>query len=115
MNIPVPGSSNGHASYPIIAATATALPPHRITRDDVKYYFGRVFDVPERRVATPARPEAVGVDAEPLLVVRLEELADDILNHLVGPGRDAERPRLAVRLGDLRPAYRRPPILTGLQ
>ena len=50
MNIPVPGSSNGHASYPTIAATATALPPHRITRDDVKYYFGRVFDVPERRV-----------------------------------------------------------------
>jgi len=24
------------ASYPTIAATATALPPHTITRDDVK-------------------------------------------------------------------------------
>ena len=27
-------------SYPTIAATATALPPHTITRDDVKYYMG---------------------------------------------------------------------------
>jgi alkylresorcinol/alkylpyrone synthase len=33
-----------------IAATATALPPHVITRDDVKYYMGRVFDIPERRL-----------------------------------------------------------------
>ncbi len=33
-----------------IAATATALPPHIITRDDVKYYMGRVFDIPERRL-----------------------------------------------------------------
>src|SRR5246127_1733827 len=41
---------NGDAVHPTIAATATALPPHVITRDDVKYYFGRVFDVPERRV-----------------------------------------------------------------
>src|ERR1700756_1746780 len=41
---------NGDAVHPTIAATATALPPHTITRDDVKYYFGRVFDVPERRV-----------------------------------------------------------------
>jgi len=35
------------ASHPTIAATATALPPHTITRDDVKYYMGRVFDIPE--------------------------------------------------------------------
>jgi alkylresorcinol/alkylpyrone synthase len=33
-----------------IAATATALPPHTITREDVKYYMGRVFDIPERRL-----------------------------------------------------------------
>lgn len=33
-----------------IAATATALPPHVITRDDVKYYMGRVFEIPERRL-----------------------------------------------------------------
>jgi alkylresorcinol/alkylpyrone synthase len=33
-----------------IAATATVLPPHTITRDDVKYYMGRVFDIPERRL-----------------------------------------------------------------
>ncbi len=33
-----------------IAATATALPPYTITREDVKYYMGRVFDIPERRL-----------------------------------------------------------------
>jgi len=33
-----------------IAATATALPPNTITRDDVKYYMGRVFDIPDRRL-----------------------------------------------------------------
>src|SRR5882762_8242902 len=37
-------------SYPTIAATATALPPHTITRDDVKVCLGRVFDIPERRI-----------------------------------------------------------------
>jgi alkylresorcinol/alkylpyrone synthase len=43
-------SSNGHPRYATIAATATAVPPHLITREDVKYYFGRVFEVPERRI-----------------------------------------------------------------
>ncbi len=43
-------SANGHAPHATIAATATALPPHKITRDDVKYYFGKVFAVPERRI-----------------------------------------------------------------
>src|SRR5260370_150420 len=38
------------ASYPTIAATATALPPYTITREDVKVYMGRVFDIPERRL-----------------------------------------------------------------
>src|SRR5256714_15276435 len=38
------------ASHPTIAATATALPPHTITRDDVKVYMGRVLDIPERRL-----------------------------------------------------------------
>ncbi len=33
-----------------ILATATAVPPHVITRDDVKYYLGRVFDISDRRV-----------------------------------------------------------------
>ncbi len=50
MNISDPSSANGHRPHATIAATATALPPFRITRDDVKYYFGRVFEVPERRV-----------------------------------------------------------------
>jgi alkylresorcinol/alkylpyrone synthase len=43
-------SSNGHKRYATIAASATAVPPYEITRDDVKYYFGRVFEVPERRI-----------------------------------------------------------------
>jgi alkylresorcinol/alkylpyrone synthase len=43
-------NENSPASPCTIAATATALPPHTITRDDVKYYMGRVFDIPERRL-----------------------------------------------------------------
>jgi len=35
---------------PTIAATATAVPPHLITRDDVKYYMGKVFDIPDRKL-----------------------------------------------------------------
>ena len=38
--------AHSHASL----ATATALPEHTITRDDVKYYMGRVFDIPERKL-----------------------------------------------------------------
>jgi hypothetical protein len=44
---PSNGASNSHCT---IAATATALPPHTMTRDDVKYYLGRVFDIPDRRL-----------------------------------------------------------------
>jgi alkylresorcinol/alkylpyrone synthase len=43
-------SSNGHRHPATILASATALPPYPVTRDDVKYYMGRVFDIPERRV-----------------------------------------------------------------
>ena len=46
-NGPSNGASNSHYT---IAATATALPPYTITRDDVKYYMGRVFDIPDRRL-----------------------------------------------------------------
>jgi alkylresorcinol/alkylpyrone synthase len=42
------GSANG--TQGTIAATATALPPHKMTRADMKYYLGRVFDIPERRL-----------------------------------------------------------------
>lgn len=41
---------NEAASHCTITATATAVPPHTITRDDVKYYMGRVFDIPERKL-----------------------------------------------------------------
>jgi alkylresorcinol/alkylpyrone synthase len=43
-------ASNRYVSPCFVAATATALPPHVITRDDVKYYMGRVFEIPERRL-----------------------------------------------------------------
>jgi len=43
-------AEGGASRHPTIAATATALPPHTITREDVKYYMGRVFDIPERRL-----------------------------------------------------------------
>jgi alkylresorcinol/alkylpyrone synthase len=46
-NPPPHQTNSAHCS---IAATATALPPHTITRDDVKYYMGRVFDIPDRRL-----------------------------------------------------------------
>ena len=38
----------GHAAT--IAATAIAAPPHTLTRDDVKTYIRKVFDVEERRL-----------------------------------------------------------------
>jgi alkylresorcinol/alkylpyrone synthase len=44
---PSNGASNSHCT---IAATATALPPYTMTREDVKFYMGRVFDIPDRRL-----------------------------------------------------------------
>src|SRR6266481_4608918 len=41
---------NGYESPCAIVATATAVPPHTVTREDVKLYLGRVFDIPERRL-----------------------------------------------------------------
>jgi alkylresorcinol/alkylpyrone synthase len=38
------------STHPTIAATATALPEHKMTREDMRYYLGRVFDIPERRL-----------------------------------------------------------------
>jgi alkylresorcinol/alkylpyrone synthase len=43
-------ATNGYQSPCAIVATATAVPPHTITREDVKYYMGRVFEIPERRL-----------------------------------------------------------------
>jgi alkylresorcinol/alkylpyrone synthase len=45
-----PSSGSDYPQYCTIAAAATALPEHTITREDVKYYMGRVFDIPERRL-----------------------------------------------------------------
>jgi alkylresorcinol/alkylpyrone synthase len=43
---PTPAST----PHPFILASATALPEHTMTREDVKYYMGRVFDIPERKL-----------------------------------------------------------------
>jgi alkylresorcinol/alkylpyrone synthase len=43
-------SHHTNSARSTIIATATALPEHTITRDDVKYYMGRVFDIPERKL-----------------------------------------------------------------
>src|SRR6266853_927055 len=41
---------NGYESPCAIVATATAVPGNTISREDVKLYLGRVFDIPERRL-----------------------------------------------------------------
>jgi alkylresorcinol/alkylpyrone synthase len=46
----IPSHFPQHSADATILATSTAVPPHVITRDDVRYYLGRVFDIPERRV-----------------------------------------------------------------
>jgi predicted naringenin-chalcone synthase len=45
-----PSTKAAATSHATIAATATALPPYTITREDVKTYMGRVFDIPDRRL-----------------------------------------------------------------
>jgi alkylresorcinol/alkylpyrone synthase len=42
--------SRAATPHPFILATATAVPEHIMTREDVKYYLGRVFDIPERKL-----------------------------------------------------------------
>jgi alkylresorcinol/alkylpyrone synthase len=41
---------NGYESPCAIVATATAVPENTVSREDVKLYLGRVFDIPERRL-----------------------------------------------------------------
>jgi alkylresorcinol/alkylpyrone synthase len=43
-------SQHTNSTHSTIIATATAVPEHTITREDVKYYMGRVFDIPERKL-----------------------------------------------------------------
>src|SRR5215212_4329077 len=45
---PMNNRANGYSA--IVAATATAVPPHTLSRDDVKAYVGKVFDLEERRL-----------------------------------------------------------------
>src|SRR5260370_20802123 len=99
------------ASYPSIAATATALPPHTITRDDVKVYMGRVFDIPERRLEAMMSivdnaqvhnrhaifPLDYTIEPRPL-----SQTNNEYIEHAVKLGREAAEKRLE-RAG-LRPA-----------
>ena len=50
--MPSPTSNGVHNGKhrPTIAATATAVPPHTLTREDVKTYMRKVFDIDERRL-----------------------------------------------------------------
>jgi alkylresorcinol/alkylpyrone synthase len=41
---------NRNAESAVIAATSTAVPPHLLTRDDVKTYIRKVFDLDDRRL-----------------------------------------------------------------
>ena len=41
---------HSYAAPCTVAKTGTAVPEFTITRDDVKYYMGRVFDIPDRRL-----------------------------------------------------------------
>ena len=65
-------------------------------------------DVAESRMATPARPKAVGQVAEPLFVVGLQKRPQNLLDQFIRPGRDAQRACLAVRFRDFRPPNGRP-------
>jgi alkylresorcinol/alkylpyrone synthase len=94
----------------MIAATATALPPYTMTREDVKYYMGRVFDIPERRlealmaIADNAQvnkrysifPIEYTVEPRPL-----SKTNDEYIEHAVKLGRQAAEECL--QRGGLRP------------
>lgn len=102
MDNKTPGSgTSANGSYrhlSTIAATATALPPHTITRDDVKYYMGRVFEIPDRRLEAMMSivdnaqvhkrhaifPIEYTVDPRPL-----EKTNNEYIEHAVRLGREA--------------------------
>lgn len=48
--VPNPAERSGSPSF-VIASTATAVPPHIISREIVKEYFGRVFGISGRRLS----------------------------------------------------------------
>src|SRR6516164_8850824 len=76
--------TNGSApKYCTIAASATALPPHTITRDDVKYYMGRVFDIPvhKRHAIFP-----IDYTVEPRA---LSKTNNEYIDHAIKLGREA--------------------------
>jgi alkylresorcinol/alkylpyrone synthase len=92
-------SANGnHSQSCTIAATATALPPHEITRDDVKYYMGRVFDIPERRLdAMMAIVDNAQVHARHVIFPidytveprSLQQTNNEYMDHAIKLGREA--------------------------
>src|SRR5262249_49759853 len=68
------------------------------------------LDTLQGGVAPAPRPETEGVVGELRFVVRLQNGADHILQELIRPCRDAERPRLPIPLRDVDPTHRGPSI-----
>src|SRR5205814_8589550 len=86
------------SSHPTIATPATALPPYTISREDVKVYMGRVFDIPERRLeammsivdnAQVHKRHAIFPLEYPLEPRPLSQTNHDYLEHAVKLGREA--------------------------
>ena len=66
-------------------------------------------------MAAPPGSKAVGVVAELGFVVGFQEHADDFLEELVAPCRDAQRSHFSVRLRDFRPSNGSPFVTLGPQ
>src|SRR5262245_8318937 len=89
---------------PAIAATATAVPPCTLTRDDVKTYMRRVFDLEERRLdammtvidnAQVQQRRAI-FPVEDIIACRsLAQKSDEYREHAVRLGREAAEACLA--------------------
>jgi hypothetical protein len=67
-------------------------------------------DLRQRRVATAARPKAVGAVGELRVVERLQDQADAFLEQLVRPGREAEWAQRPVPFRDMHAPDGRPAI-----
>jgi alkylresorcinol/alkylpyrone synthase len=94
-----------------IASTATALPPHEITREDVKRYFGSTFAIDERRLNammavvdnSQVRRRFFIHPVDHIIEPRpLSELTRDYREHAIRLGREVAE--AALRNADMTPA-----------
>src|SRR5438309_919934 len=95
-------AANGHKAT--IAATATAVPPHLLTREDVKTYMRSVFDVGERRLDAmitvidhaQVRHRHAVFPVDYIVTPRsLEQISREYQEHAVKLGREAAEQCLA--------------------